>query len=104
MFLFRNDYNLNNIENNSDDLSEPKRLSTSSSHHHSEKLNDDEFFSLNSGSELTKGPSSESIKIYHTPIHQEQIEETTIDDLKLLNCSRFLQIREIIVASEDFIN
>jgi hypothetical protein len=70
----------------------------------SEAVNNQEFFSVSNSHEIAKPLSKGSMRHTNSSFNSSQIEETTIDDLSLLDCSKYLRIREITIYSDDNIS
>lgn len=67
----------------------------------SEKLAKADFFSVRSSTELTNNPTAESLKMSKSTTPTLHVQETTIDDLSLIDCSKYLRMKEITVYSQD---
>lgn len=81
---------------NSVDKSNPDMLT--------ERTNSPDFSSIASERPLTINPKADSLKFERSTTASADIEEVLIDDLSLLNCSKYLRIREIIVYSDDLVS
>jgi hypothetical protein len=69
----------------------------------SEKVAKADFFSVRSSTEFTTNPTVESLKMGKSTSPSAQVQETTVDDLSFIDCSKYLRMREITVYSQDYI-
>jgi hypothetical protein len=63
-----------------------------------------DYFPVGDTNETEKPKRMTSGRLTNSSWNSSQIDETTIDDLSLLDCSKYLRIREITIFSDDFIS